>query len=54
MEGEDYSKRTIGPKEYNPDYRPKLFTELDPAGFQTLRDEDGNELMPHIPIRSKN
>ena len=46
MEGEDYSKRNLGPKQYNPGYTPRLFTELDPAGLQTLRDEDGNELTP--------
>ena len=42
----DYSVEDIGPKPYNPLLKPKLFTELDPAGLQEERDEDGNILTP--------
>ena len=46
MEGEDYSMRNLNPKVYDPGFTPKLFTELDPSGLQTQRDEYGNELTP--------
>lgn len=53
MEGDDYSKRDTKPKQYDPHVEPKLFTELDPAGLQTIRDEHGNELSP-FEVEMKN
>lgn len=44
MESNDYSKRSIEPKEYNPLRKPSLFTELDPAGLTDVKDEHGNVL----------
>ena len=40
----DYSQGDLGPKEYNPFKKPSLFTELDPAGLQELKDADGNPI----------
>ena len=43
----DYSKlKDLGPKQYDPHQRPKLFTELDPAGLQDEKDQYGNVLTP--------
>ena len=42
----DYRVKGTGPQFLNPLKQPNLFTELDPAGLQDARDEQGNAITP--------
>ena len=42
----DYRVKGTGPQFQNPLKQPNLFTELDPAGLQDAKDEQGNAITP--------